>query len=705
MKKLLQNLGNKIKSGLERIGGSSSTISRRTFVAFDNDSVDKVISLTAKELKEYSENAVEDSTSITNYFVRTEGQADIVDAGAAQMQRYQDATIKRAENEHEKATSDLATHLEEIPEKKRRVKESYARIFKYIIDRRHIKLAPVLKKLKKATARLNEIEDDLYKLSEQLPKGIHTEKGFVSSRTLLIIGIIVLLGAELFATFNAFQILQAPPIAEIPIVIGVTISLFVLGKMIVWTGKKAELIVDTPEKQENVYDYAFGFLLFVSLAFCVFLGHLRIEYLEICGSEVSTMTRIFLYLLSPVLFIASTALTALLANASGDVRKLYTSLLKKRTKQQKKVDRYQRKKDRIKRVHLTEYEREQQNLLSDLENIEVDQTEELEEVVLQTSITLNDVRSIANRYEDQFYATMGAIIEKSRADIEVKTGEKYTWKPLKFKKQNTDYERPFLPEKSKQQTQNNNNMNTKKKLNGILHPALFIIGLFMLGSCSESSFEGTDHTIIHLVDRTSLKDSDYHVTADNIWELAEMNKSDFNGFDYQTGNITDVSLSKSHQIGIEPANELMSNSLNRDKQIKCIKSGLDSLLNLAYQGEDREYKHTELFAPLTRAFDKIHSLPVNESATIILQSDLVHNHGVSLYVKDINSRGDYEDDLLLEKLNGIIPSGFSQNREVMVIVLHSPTVNDDRDFRYCYGLLNARLEKYPNIQLTQKANL
>lgn len=672
-------------------------------------------SLTSKSKKDQSEvslekiqtacdRAVSESDSIRNFQLRIPGIRSLVQSLAALLKKEQDFIVQQAQNEFEKACSDLEKHKSEMPEKKARLEDSFRVNKRHLSQVRSEKLKRPRAQLKKKKDRANEIEHSIYQMAKHLPEGQHTEKTFRWQNFLIIVGIVLLSCGEFTAVLNSLKLLRSSTLVEIPLAVSIVLSLFVMAKGLVWIGKKSD-IIKWRNFQPNVWDNVL--FMFICLAGCytVFLGAMRVDFIEcVQDQSLSFMAKTLLYLLNPALFICAVVLVAMYSNRTGSAIKVYATLLKRQRAIQRKIARLENKIRRIKLRYLTIYHRDKQNLLSDLEAVEVDQVEQLEKEVLERTNVLNSIEAHTAQTMTSFYQGAKSKIELACADIEVKAGETTEWSEISFSENNSCYQHPFK-QNSKQKSQKPQSMKAiTQQLTGALNVMLIALGL-LLGSCSTESLQetGEDHVVLHLIDQTSyVEGQQYKVTGADIWNIGEMNENSMNGIEYWVTSISDISLSESQSIDVDPANELLSNEFERKDELKSMRELLDSILQRAYAKKSKQYEHTDLFNPLREVFRKAYSYPKETPITILLQSDLLHNKAnLSLYDADLDEN---EREVLLRNINSILPGKNAKDRSIHLIVLYKPNLGNDKHFQLAFAIIKDFLESN-GVKVSLKANL
>lgn len=675
---------------------------------------EELIQKTVQSLRSYGQAAVKNSTSIQNYQQFEQGSTYHIKQALNVLNRFFGEIYSQVLNTAQKALYDAKNFLAQKAALTEQEKQVFKTTARNLAAERRLKLDKYTGLLTQASSRFSVIQADIQRIVEQLPLKLHTERRYVSQRLFIILGILICLLGESMNTFTAFQVLKAPPIVEIPLVVSLTLSSFIFGKIMVVLLKYSSFSTDD---EMGFYDSLAGFVLIVGISIGVFTGQLRIDYLEATGTEVSWMVRAFLYLVGVFLFMSSTALTCLLSFHKGEVKNYYARLLVLEKRYARKIAKYSKQIRAIKLDYLEQYHCCKTEHLEKLHFLEEGQYQEYLDKVKEDNDVLNSVLSFSRQYKEQLIHTCLNSILEFRGLAEVKFEEEYPENNLSIPIVDLpDYQLPFekvespITPESETITKNQHIMkNNKNAFNNILQPITLWVtalttALFSLTGCS--SVEPQDNVVIHLLDKTAYSNEQYRVTSDDVLEMAGLHQSEYHGLEYHATTVSDLSLSQEYQA-ILPMVEspLLANSVVRKEEVEAFRTQLSDVLDVLYPDDSvTRYPKTELFSPMKRILNQFRK--DDRNITLLLQSDLLENSSNLNFYQAAQQKNSPEE--FSSQLAGVLPINLSQEekpKNIKVIVLYQPTKENDELFQFAYYVFHTVLEEKHGISVELKANL
>ena len=676
----------------------------RKFQSFSHRTVEQHIEQSTREVQQAAIETVGSCESISNYLTKEEGLLAKCEASLCKLNRSLDATTAETVNAFDKAQLAVDTYEQaELPQHLSHEKAQYQAKVQQLVQKRNIELHPLYVERARTKKRLAEAEANTANLTDQLPKGVATDKNYLLWDVLIIVGMIFLLVGEGASILSALEILRNSVLMELGVTISLILGTLTFSKVCVYGFKRSTMFDSKNEgdEQAEIWDGIWVLSGMLGVAIGIFVGNLRIKYLLATGLELSWLTKAGLYALGIIFFAANTFLYGLYSGKSFTVKRLYSNQVKLEKRNRKNLARIVKKIGSIKSFYLIAYKELQDDYLLRKEHFQLYKPQQLQETLQTTNDTMNLVLSVSRNYKTQLAKELTAILQNTRATVEVKTNTQgYSWKSIEFVIPERTYAFPFLTTPVVPFINNHKNNHIMKTL---VQPLIVLfVSTFLLISCggnhSHQFAQGNEHRIVHIVDHT-IQDSGnaYHLSSQQIFDYVGLENNPNNGFNYIGTSINDVSVSPEHTVHLASVNGLLTNALNRRELLQSTQKQLENILGKLYPKQLKHYTQTSFFAPLKRYFDELSR--ENTPTTILLQSDLLNN------TEELSVYHNLDPDEYTAKVKGLVPDSLFCTLDV--VVLYQPkTSAEDRLFRNVYYLFKTTLEsQHSNIHVSLKANL
>lgn len=171
----------------------------------------------------------------------------------------------------------------------------------------------------------------------------------------------------------------------------------------------------------------------------------------------------------------------------------------------------------------------------------------------------------------------------------------------------------------------------------------------------------------------------FDFTGDHKW----------NGAEFRFSTVSDVSLSKTSELKLEPENKWLSNEMQRDKKIQQFQKYIEESINSNTKVIGRN--NSSVYAAIAYELNRIKRDEAG-SKILLVYSDLMENTpDLSFYNDQIISKLIKQDDSIKQILNEI--SELSSLKGIEVRLVYEPAnIEADRKFRIVSGFYKKLLE-------------
>ncbi len=208
----------------------------------------------------------------------------------------------------------------------------------------------------------------------------------------------------------------------------------------------------------------------------------------------------------------------------------------------------------------------------------------------------------------------------------------------------------------------------------------FFIGLFIvcigiaIGNLLLTQTLALEVSVLRDITDSSLSE----LTTNDLQKLFSFENRKWEGSIFRFANITDVGLNHVSEIGIVPAYELLSNELDRDKQISVFEKSINSIL-LTANNDSIGRLHSSVYRPI--AMELLHlNLSKSQSKVLLIYSDLMENEdGLSLYSKSMLQTIEQNPELLKTTFQKEEP--LPNLSGITIYIIFQPK-NTEQDFQF-----------------------
>jgi len=229
---------------------------------------------------------------------------------------------------------------------------------------------------------------------------------------------------------------------------------------------------------------------------------------------------------------------------------------------------------------------------------------------------------------------------------------------------------------------------------------IIVVGIVTMAPTRKEKTEKYASDILFFHDRTIENENLFSV--EDVIVIAASNKDKWPGRRFRYVPLTDMSISKVREFVLKPANQLLSNEIDRKKALEDFGYEIVEVISNA-KSDTSGRDHSELYLPIARELERFVS-GNNKGKDVYLASDLFQNSTwFSVYIeKDFKVLKDYperirnlfEEQAILPNLTGI-----------RINIIYQPkSVEDDEMFKVVSGFWKALFES-KSARVTISASL
>lgn len=221
-----------------------------------------------------------------------------------------------------------------------------------------------------------------------------------------------------------------------------------------------------------------------------------------------------------------------------------------------------------------------------------------------------------------------------------------------------------------------------------------------LTACITSQTSSTDAVLMIDITEKSLAGP----KADEVVRLFNLKENKWNGADFKSVHISEVSITPTAHARIEESNQWLSNEFEREEEIKRFEKDVRDIITKSEQ-TDIGKSRSSVYLPLARELNLL-SQSKSEKKILIIYSDLFENtESLSFYRKKDFALLETKPELIKKEFEKLAKLDSLSGIEVWFIYQPSDSKND-RNFQVASGFFKNLLEsKKAKVNISANLNL